>query len=101
MSQHSQDRQLDCGGLHPKSIAQMLQVRGIAPTPQRLKVGELMLGATQHLTAEQVIENLRLRGTPVSKATVYSTLKLFAATGLLRRINIDADRMCFDSNMGM
>src|SRR5256884_8793431 len=35
----------------------------------------------------------------VSKATVYNTLNLFAAHGLIRQLSVDGSRAWFDSNV--
>lgn len=82
----------------PELTASVLEAHGVAITPQRLRIAQLMLARSQHLTAEQVMVGLRLIGARVSKATVYNTLNLFAERGLLRRIDIDATRTSFDSN---
>ncbi|MBF8270027.1 MAG: Fe2+/Zn2+ uptake regulation protein, partial [Gammaproteobacteria bacterium] len=52
----------------------------------------------QHLSAEQVLSALQTRNAGVSKATVYNTLNLYAAKGLVRQMVIDPDRIFFDSN---
>lgn len=81
-----------------EQVVQLLESRGIVPTQQRVRVGELLFARDQHLTADQIIESLRVGGARISKATVYNTLNLFAARGLVRQINIDSSRACFDSN---
>jgi Fur family iron response transcriptional regulator len=43
---------------------------------------------------------LAASGRRVSKATVYNTLKIFAASGLVRQLTIDDSRAWYDSNMG-
>src|SRR5262250_658419 len=60
---------------------------GIRPTAQRVRIASLLLSAPQHLSAEQILANLRSSGARVSKATVYNTLNLFAS------------RACFASNV--
>jgi Fur family iron response transcriptional regulator len=80
-------------------IAARLQGCGIRATTPRLQIAELLLAAPQHLTAEQLTEALRERGLSVSKATVYNTLNLFAAHGLIRQLMVDGVRSCFDSNV--
>ncbi len=82
----------------PEHVVRVLQSHRIVPTTQRIKVGELMFGTAQHATAEQVLEGLRAGGARISKATVYNTLNLFAARGLLKQINVDPQRAYFDSN---
>ncbi|HTT05950.1 MAG TPA: Fur family transcriptional regulator [Steroidobacteraceae bacterium] len=81
------------------SAAQRLAACGIRATPQRLQVASLLLSAPQHLSAEQITEALRQNGTRVSKATVYNTLNLFAARGLIRQVNLDGNCAWFDSNV--
>lgn len=83
----------------PPSAAQRLGACGIRVTPQRLQVAGLLLCAPRHLSAEQITEALRSAGTRVSKATVYNTLNLFAARGLIRQVNVDGNCAWFDSNV--
>lgn len=72
---------------------------GIRPTAQRLQIAELLLASPQHLSAEQILATLRATGARVSKATVYNTLNLFAARGLIRQLSVDGARAWFDSNV--
>jgi Fur family transcriptional regulator, iron response regulator len=78
---------------------QRLAQCGIRPTSQRVRIAELLLATPQHLTAEQILASLRSEGARVSKATVYNTLNLFAARGLIRQLTVDGSRACFDSNV--
>jgi len=80
-------------------ISERLQACGIRVTAQRMQIAELLLGAPQHLSAEQITEALQGRGVEVSKATVYNTLNLFAARGLIRQLAVDDTRSWFDSNV--
>jgi Fur family transcriptional regulator, iron response regulator len=72
---------------------------GIRPTAQRVRIAALLLSAQQHLSAEQILASLRTAGARVSKATVYNTLNLFAAHGLIRQLSVDGSRAWFDSNV--
>src|SRR6516165_49722 len=72
---------------------------GIRPTPQRVRIAALLLAAPQHLSAEQILATMRATGARVSKATVYNTLNLFAAHGLIKQLSIDGSRAWFDSNV--
>jgi Fur family iron response transcriptional regulator len=58
----------------------------------------LLLGAPQHLTAEQILVSLQSEGVRVSKATVYNTLNLFAEKGVIRQLAAEGDSAWFDSN---
>ena len=80
------------------SLRAMLQAHGVGATAQRLQIAALVLGTPQHVTAELVLERLNSQGLRVSKATVYNTLNLFAAKGLLRPLSVDPNVTWFDSN---
>src|SRR5882672_89420 len=64
-------------------ISARLQACGIRVTAQRMQIAEALQG----------------RGVEVSKATVYNTLNLFAARGLIRQLAVDDARSWFDSNV--
>lgn len=70
---------------------------GILPTPQRLEVAAILLEKPQHLSADQIIERLRVDGSTVSKATVYNTLNLFSERGLVKEVMVDPVRKYYDS----
>ncbi len=80
------------------SLTERLSRAGVRPTAQRLRIAALLLGRPQHLSAEQVLAGLRNQGMRVSKATIYNTLNLFAASGLIRQLSVGDDRCWFDSN---
>ncbi len=82
-----------------KRIQALLGSHGVQPTAQRVRIAELLFACDQHLTAEQVIQVLGKDGTHVSKATVYNTLNLFAAKGLLKALCVNPERGLFDSNV--
>lgn len=79
-------------------ILEQFEQRGILPTAQRLKIAEILLARPQHLSADQIIRELRQTGSEVSKATVYNTLKLFGDRGLVRELCVDPDRRYYDSS---
>jgi Fur family iron response transcriptional regulator len=81
-----------------ESLKQRLARAGVRPTAQRLRIAALLMGHPQHLSAEQVLAGLRTQGQRVSKATIYNTLNLFAASGLIRQLSVGGDRSWFDSN---
>ena len=89
--------------MHPPSdheLASRLREAGVTPTTQRLQVARVLLERDQHLSAEQVMARLKADGQrPVSKATVYNTLGLFAKVGLVRQVFADPTRVLYDSNV--
>ena len=82
-----------------KRIQALLAAHGVQPTAQRIRIAELLFACDQHLAAEQVIQALGRDGAHVSKATVYNTLNLFAAKGLLKALTVNPERGLFDSNV--
>ena len=80
------------------AVVGILRAHRIGPTAQRVQIGRILFAREQHLTAEEVLVALRADGQRVSKATVYNTLNLFAAKGLLRTVSAEPGRSSFDSN---
>lgn len=78
-------------------IPTRLKRHGISPTPQRVQIAEILFEKPQHLSADQILDVLRRRGSRVSKATVYNTLHLFGEKGLARELVVEASRTFYDS----
>jgi Fur family iron response transcriptional regulator len=84
--------------LSAKKINQLLLEHGITPTQQRLDIANFLFSKQQHVSADQVLSTVKLGENPVSKATVYNTLGLFANKGLLREVIIDPSKVFYDTN---
>jgi len=78
-------------------ILKKLHQHGVLPTAQRLEVASVLLSRPQHLSADQIIDKLKERGSRVSKATVYNTLKLFSEQGIVKELCVDSSRKFYDS----
>jgi len=76
---------------------QRLRDRGVRPTRQRLEIGALLTATPRHMSADQILQELRENGSRLSKATVYNTLNLLSREGLVREIAVDPERMVYDS----
>jgi Fe2+ or Zn2+ uptake regulation protein len=76
-----------------------LRERGMRVTPQRIVIHRELCGHSQHMTAEQVLVRVSgvLPGT--SLPTVYSTLELLEALGLVRRVGTGNGAVVFDSRV--
>jgi Fur family transcriptional regulator, iron response regulator len=81
-----------------RDVGELLEAHDILPTTQRLQIAQLLFSAPQHLSADQVLKELRRTGSRVSKATVYNTLNLFAQKGLVREVVVDPSKVFYDSN---
>lgn len=81
-----------------EQVKSLLRSHGVTPTAQRVRVAQLLFACDQHLTADQILSQLRANGARVSKATVYNTLNLFSSKKMLRHLNVEASHSSFDSN---
>ena len=86
-------------GLSDAALIERLRQYGVRSTSPRLRIARVMLAAPRHLDAEQVATALRGSGPPISKATVYNTLNLFAQRGLVKPLTVGMGKTCFDSNV--
>lgn len=71
---------------------------GIPVTAQRLAIARVLLPQPVHLSADQVQHRASHYTSGLSRATVYNTLKLFTAHGLLRELAVEPGKTMFDSN---
>ena len=78
-------------------VRALFEKYGILPTPQRLEIAHILLEKPQHLSAEHIIEKLKVADSAVSKATVYNSLNLFSARGLVKEVMVDPVRKFYDS----
>jgi Fur family transcriptional regulator, iron response regulator len=78
--------------------AQRLREHGVAPTEQRLEIARVLWSRHMHVSAEQILARVNSGPAPVSKATVYNTLKLFREKGLVREVIVDPNRVFYDPN---
>jgi len=83
-----------------EQVEERLRSKGVKPTMQRTEIGMLMFASPRHMSADQIISDLRLTGSRVSKATVYNTLNLFSKHGLVREVLVDPERQFYDSKNG-
>ena len=94
---NNQDATVD---LSTETLAGRLKEKEINPTSQRIEILRLLLERCEHLSADQVFSLVNTPGEDrVSKATVYNTLGLFAAKGLVREVIADPARVFYDPNV--
>jgi Fur family iron response transcriptional regulator len=85
------------GSLSREAIVRELEMHGLKATEQRVRVAEILMRAPAHMTAEQILAEVRTGDRRVSKATVYNTLKALADCKLVRQIHLDPERSVYDS----
>ncbi|MBE9568238.1 MAG: transcriptional repressor [Proteobacteria bacterium] len=79
-------------------VVSLLQHYKISPTRQRVEIAEFLFQCPQHLSAEKILDGVTNAGNRVSRATVYNTMGLFSAKGVVREVLIDRERVFYDSN---
>jgi Fur family transcriptional regulator, iron response regulator len=76
-----------------------LKAAGLRPTRQRLALAKLLLDtAPRHVTAEELFQEARAAGIPVSLATVYNTLHQFTGAGIMSEVVVGSGQSYFDTN---
>ncbi len=76
-----------------------MEAHGIKPSAQRVAIADYVLHTDEHPSADEVWERVKRVFPMVSRATVYNTLNLFVAKGLLRHLVLTEGRLVFDSNV--
>ena len=76
-----------------------LKESGLRPTRQRIALARLLLeSGPRHVTAEELFQEARTAGIPVSLATVYNTLHQFTAAGIMTEVVVGSGQSYFDTN---
>ena len=76
-----------------------LKEAGLRPTRQRVALARLLLETgPRHVTAEELFQEARTAGIPVSLATIYNTLHQFTAAGLMTEVVAGSGQSYFDTN---
>jgi Fur family iron response transcriptional regulator len=79
--------------------AERLRRSGLRLTRQRAALAGLLFGSgDRHVSAEELYSEATSAHIRVSLATVYNTLNLFTAAGLLREVAIESAKTYFDTN---
>lgn len=84
--------------MHDDVIAR-LEAHGIQPSAQRVAIARYVLATEDHPSADQVWDRVRRELPVVSRATVYNTLNLFVAKGLLRELVLAEGKTVFDPHV--
>jgi len=80
-------------------LASKIQTSNILLTQQRLSIARLLFSKLQHLSANQVLEQLSCNDNSPSQATVYNTLRLFLEKGLLSQVIMGPNKTFYDTNL--
>lgn len=78
-------------------MVERLRSDGIPVTFPRLAIARVLFTHPVHVSAELVLERVREIAPDIARGTVYNTLKLFVAKGMLRELIVDPTRIFYDS----
>ncbi len=79
-------------------IYEFLGREGLRKTTQRDAIIEAAFSTTEHYTAEELLTMARSLDRSVSRATVYRTLPLLVACGVLKEMDFGKDYKFYDPN---
>ena len=89
---------MDASNYSRENLAQTLRRHGITPTHQRIEIAHALFSRHEHLSADQIMAIVNEQHAEASKATVYNTLNLFLAKGLVREVIVDPNKVFYDPN---
>jgi Fur family ferric uptake transcriptional regulator len=78
----------------------LLVARGLRLTSARRAIVEAVLGRAGHFAIEELVADLRARGLPASKATVYRSLPLLTEAGILSSAVLGGDERMYERAVG-
>ena len=76
-----------------------LRALGIGITTPRLLIAQYLSRGKMHVTAEQIYDLFCQQNQNISRATVYNTLHLFVAKGIIGQVVVDNGRTFYDTNL--
>jgi Fur family transcriptional regulator, iron response regulator len=80
-------------------VIRRLKECGLRPTRQRVSLARLLHETgPRHVTAEELFQEARAAGIPVSLATIYNTLHQFTGAGLMTEVVAGSGQSYFDTN---
>ncbi len=77
--------------------AQILQEHGIRPSLTRVMIYDYLREHRTHPTADEIYTALSPNAPTLSKTTVYNTMKLLSAEGVIKTITIEEQQARFDA----
>ncbi|HHS98517.1 MAG TPA: transcriptional repressor [Chloroflexi bacterium] len=80
---------------HCETFLQALRRRGYRITPQREMIVRAIAHSGRHMTAEEVLEEIREQTRSINLATVYRTLDLLVEEGLASRADLGGGRVVY------
>lgn len=83
-----------------REFKQCLRIMGLRVTPERVRICREVYATTIHFDTEELIHRIVASGTMVSRATVYRTLDVLEACGLVKKIRQTDTRHHYEKSFG-
>lgn len=77
---------------------ELLKSRGVRPSYQRVRILDYLAGTKEHPSVDAIYGALSPELPTLSRTTVYNTLSLFVAEGLVQPILIDGEELRYDAD---
>ena len=81
------------------NTAEFLRDRGIQPSHQRMRIYESLAEVKTHPSADAIYRALASEMPTLSRTTVFSTLDLFARTGIAQRLALSGSELRYDADL--
>jgi Fur family ferric uptake transcriptional regulator len=81
-------------------FGEFLRDRGLKYTDERRMVVQSVMRNDEHFEAEQLLLGMRQAGMRVGKATVYRTLKLLVACGIVKEVHFSNKQVHYEHTYG-
>lgn len=80
------------------AILAVFRDRDVRCTPQRYTILDYLIHTRRHPTAEEIHQAINRRDPRASLATVYKSLHVMAAAGLIREVTVHGPAVRFEAN---
>ena len=81
-------------------IKKKLLQMGLRPTIKRIAILDILLKqGNVHVCAAKIKDILEIKKKSISTATIYNNLNELSRKGFLKKVQIDKDKMWFDTNL--
>jgi Fur family peroxide stress response transcriptional regulator len=80
-------------------LIKFLKDKGYKVTPQRIAVYDILKNTKEHPSVDMLYNKLLPVYPTMSLATVYKSLEVFKALGLVQELNVGEDKFRYDANV--
>lgn len=80
-------------------LIKFLKEKGYKVTPQRIAVYDILKNTKEHPSVDMLYSSLQPVYPTMSLATVYKSLEVFKALGLVQELNVGEDKFRYDANV--